>query len=406
MTTDDTSPAPQRDTESEAERRAWVLTNRRNLIEFISGMVIRPVEALTKYYPDPLQLTPGAVPVLTAPVPDELVALAQSSEPEFSHPVLIELPEKHPKRVPAVRLPRPLVLHFRTEREREEVLARSYDNADLTGTQSHVSPHLFTGGASFNPRRGLRRRKPLETGIYERLDRFLGALTVLAMACGTEGQLADAGEVFSRTTLLPGGGEWFTELRDWLLDAPGDSAAESVLFRSAVNVFGRSDPTRAMGRLEVLAAIRQDAELADDGEDQEAHELNRQLDMVEKVFRGEREFESFNEGGSSAVKAILFALLDQRPDQLCSDAARVNATGDVLAGAAVLCGLFQGRRRLALGLRDDRYDAFLADIETRMIIHRLAAPGPLTKAKAALINFVTGLRGRMGRSPGGGSAAR
>ncbi len=406
MTTDDMSPAPQRDTESEAERRAWVLTNRRNLIEFISGMVIRPVEALTKYYPDPLLLTPGAVPVLTTPVPDELVTLAQSSEPEFCYPVLIELPENHPKRVPAVRLSRPLILHFRTESEREEVLARSYDNADFTGTQSHVSPHLFTGCGPFNPRQGLRWRKPLETGIYDQLDRFLGALTVLAMGCGTEGQLADAGEVFSRTTLLPGGGEWFAVLRDWLLDAPGDLAAESVLFRSAVNVFGRLDPTRAMGRSEVLAAIRQDAELADDGEDQEAHELNRQLDMVEKVFRGEREFESFNEGGSSAVKAILFALLDQRPDQLCSDAARVNATGDVLAGAAVLCGLFQGRRRLALGLRDDRYDAFLADIETRMIIHRLAAPGPLTKAKAALINFVTGLRGRMGRSPGGGSAAR
>jgi hypothetical protein len=33
-----------------------------------------------------------------------------------------------------------------------------------------------------------------------------------------------------------------------------------------------------------------------------------------------------------------------------------------------------------------------------MIIHRLAAPGPLTKAKAALAKFAIGLRGRLAMS--------
>ena len=392
MTTDDTPGASQPAGESEAARRVWILTNRRNLIEFVSGMVIRPVEALTKYYPDPLQLTPGAVPVLTAPVPDELVTLALSSEPEFCFPVLIELPEKRPKRVPAVRLLRPLVLHFRTEDERDEVLARSYDNADLTGSESHVSPHLFTGGRPSNPRPGLRRRKPLETRSYERLDRFLGALTVLAVACGTEAELTNPEEVFSRETLTSGGAAWFAVLRDWLLDGPGDPAPESVLFRSAVDVFGSSDPDKAMGRAEVLVAIRQDAEWSDCEDGEEKQNLDRQLDMVEEVFCGDRDFESFKDGGSSAVKAILFALLDQKPGKLCSDATRLNATGDVLAGAAVLCGLLHGRRRIALGQRDDRYDAFLANVETQLIIRRLAPPGPVARARAAL----TGVVGRLG----------
>jgi len=247
MTVEGTPDKPEPDVRRGSERR-WVLTNRRNLIEFVSGMVIRPVEALTKYYTDPLELTPGAVPVLTTPVPDELVELAESSGPDVCFPVLIELPEKHPKRVPAVCLTRPLILHFRTEYERDEVLARSYDNADLTGTDSHVSPHLFTGGRPFRTGPGLRRRKPMAAENYERLDRFLGALTVVAMACGSDGELGEAEQVFSRTTLLPGGAEWFPVLRDWLNDKPGDSSAESVLFRSAVNVFGSSDPTRAMGR--------------------------------------------------------------------------------------------------------------------------------------------------------------
>ena len=391
MTIDGTPDKPEPDVRRGSERR-WVLTNRRNLIEFVSGMVIRPVEALTKYYTDPLELTPGAVPVLTTPVPDELVELAESSGPDVCFPVLIELPEKHPKRVPAVCLTRPLVLHFRTEHERDEVLARSWDNADLTGTDSHVSPHLFTGGRPFRTGPGLRRRKPMPAEDYERLDRFLGALTVLGMACGADGQLGEAEQVFSRTTLLPGGAEWFPVLRDWLNDKPGDTSAESALFRSAVNVFGSSDPTRVMGRTEVLAAIREKTEPAGQSDGEENQNLDRQLDMVEAVFRGDRPFDTFNDGGSTAVKAILFALLEQNPSQLCSEATRRNATGDVLAGAAALCGLLHGRRRISVGERDDHYDVFLADLETQLLVHRLTAPGPVARTRATLVRLAISLR--------------
>jgi len=45
-----------------------------------------------------------------------------------------------------------------------------------------VSPHLFTGGRPFRSGTGLRRRKPMAAENYERLDRFLGALTVVGMA--------------------------------------------------------------------------------------------------------------------------------------------------------------------------------------------------------------------------------
>ena len=387
MTIDGVPDRPESDVRRGSERR-WVLTNRRNLIEFVSGMVIRPVEALTKYYTDPLELTPGAVPVLTTPAPDELVELAESSAPDICFPVLIELPEKHPKRVPAVCLTRPLVLHFRTEHERDEVLARSWDNADLTGTESHVSPHLFTGGRPFRSGTGLRRRKPMAAENYERLDRFLGALTVLGMACGADGQLGEAEQVFSRTTLLPGGAEWFPVLRDWLNDKPGDTSAESALFRSAVNVFGSSDPTRVMGRTEVLAAIREKTEPAGQSDGGENQNLDRQLDMVEAVFRGDREFDTFNDGGSTAVKAILFALLDQNPSQLCSEATRRNATDNVLAGAAALCGLLHGRRRISVGERDIHYDAFLADLETHLIIHRLTSPGSMARVRSAVVRLV------------------
>ena len=393
MTIDGVPDRPESDVRRGSERR-WVLTNRRNLIEFVSGMVIRPVEALTKYYTDPLELTPGAVPVLTTPAPDELVELAESSAPDICFPVLIELPEKHPKRVPAVCLARPLVLHFRTEHERDEVLARSWDNADLTGTDSHVSPHLFTGGRPFRTGTGLRRRKPMPAENYERLDRFLGALTVLGMACGDDGQLDGAEQVFSRTTLIPGGAEWFPVLRDWLNDKPGDTSAESALFRSAVNVFGSSDSTRVMGRTEVLAAIREKTEPAGQSDGGENQNLDRQLDMVEAVFRGDREFDTFKDGGSTAVKAILFALLDQNPSQLCSEATRRNATDNVLAGAAALCGLLHGRRRISVGERDGHYDVFLADLETQLIIHRLTAPGPVAKTRASFVRLAISLRAR------------
>ena len=44
MTVEGTPDKPEPDVRRGSERR-WVLTNRRNLIEFVSGMVIRPVEA-------------------------------------------------------------------------------------------------------------------------------------------------------------------------------------------------------------------------------------------------------------------------------------------------------------------------------------------------------------------------
>ena len=229
---------------------------------------------------------------------------------------------------------------------------------------------------------------------YERLDRFLGALTVVAMACGSDGELGEAEQVFSRTTLLPGGAEWFPLLRDWLNDKPGDSSAESVLFRSAVNVFGSSDPTRVMGRTEVLAAIREKTEPAGQLDGEENQNLDQQLDMVEAVFRGDRPFDTFKDGGSTAVKAILFALLEQNPSQLCSEATRRNATGDVLAGAAALCGLLHGRRRISVGERDGHYDVFLADLETQLIIHRLTAPGPVARTRASFMRLADSLRAR------------
>ena len=227
---------------------------------------------------------------------------------------------------------------------------------------------------------------------YERLDRFLGALTVLEMACGADGQLGEAEQVFSRTALLSEGAEWFPILRDWLNDKPSDTSAESALFRSAVNVFGSSDPTRVMGRTEILAAIREKTEPSIQSDGGENQKLDRQLDMVEAVFRGDREFDTFKDGGSTAVKAILFALLDQNPGQLCSEATRRNATGDVLACAAALCGLLHGRRRISVGERDIHYDAFLADLETHLIIHRLAAPGLIARAGTAVSGFLSNER--------------
>jgi len=159
-----------------------------------------------------------------------------------------------------------------------------------------------------------------------------------------------------------------------------------------------------MGRTEVLATIREKTEPASQSDGGENQNLDRQLDMVEEVFRGDRDFESFNEGGSSAVKAILFALLEQNPSQLCSEATRRNATGDVLAGAAALCGLLHGRRRISVGERDSHYDAFLADLEAQLIVHRLTAPGPVARIRSAVVRLVANLK-TAPRKPGGDEGA-
>ncbi len=358
--------------------RRWVLTNRRNLIEFISGSVVRPVEAIEKYYPDPLQLTPGEVPILTVPVPDDLVSLSMTVDPEMNFPVLIELPGDMPERVPALLLPSPPVIHFRSEHEMGEVLARTYENADLADADSRVSPELFSAGEAVELGAAPESGKTLGTDQYDRLDRFLGAVSLLAVTADTAGmdpivEILGAGE--------PAGREWLAELRSWLLGVPGSPSGEAVLFRSALEVFGMG--RAPIGGAEALTAIRERAGMPGSGADETGGELASQLDRALAILSNEAAAPSFRDGGSPVPQAILYALQNnKKPGGLRVHAVERNAKGDLLAGAAILCGVLHGRRRLALDERDSGFDLFLAGLETELIAGHLQEPTPTLSVKS------------------------
>ena len=360
--------------------RRWVLTNRRNLIEFISGSVVRPVEAIEKYYPDPLQLTPGEIPILTVPVPDDLVTLSMTVDPEMNFPVLIELPQDMPERVPALLLPSPPVIHFRSEHEMGEVLARTYENADLADADSRVSPELFSAGEAVELGATPESGKTLGTDQYDRLDRFLGAVSLLAVTADTAGmdpivEILGAGESTGR--------EWLAELRAWLLDAPGSPSGEAELFRSALEVFGTERPP--IGGAEALTAIRERAGAPGSGGDETGDELGSQLDRAMAILSNEEAAPPFKDGGSPVPQAILYALQNStKPGGLRVHAAERNAKGDLLAGAAVLCGVLHGRRRLALDERDAGFDLFLAGLETELISGHLQEPTPTLSVKSLI----------------------
>ena len=365
--------------------RRWVLTNRRNLIEFISGSVVRPVEAIEKYYPDPLQLTPGEVPILTVPVPDDLVSLSMSVDPEMNFPVLIELPGDMPERVPALLLPSPPVIHFRSEHEKGEVLARTYENADLADANSRVSPELFSGGEAVELGAAPESGKTLGTDQYDRLDRFLGAVSLLAVTADAAGmdlivEILGAGESTGR--------EWLTELRAWLLDAPGSPSGEAGLFRSALEVLGTG--RAPIGGTEALTAIREKAGIPGSGGGETGDEIGSQLDRALAILSNEEAAPPFKDGGSPVPQAILYALQNStKPGGLSAHAVERNAKGDLLAGAAVLCGVLHGRRRLPLDERDAGFDLFLAGLETELIAGHLQEPTPTLSVKSRSSGLVS-----------------
>src|SRR4051812_2852012 len=70
----------------------WFLTNRMNLNGILSSRLVGPRASYAKYYRDLLEITPGYVPLLTAPPSSDLVEFASSRTQ--TGPVLLELSDR------------------------------------------------------------------------------------------------------------------------------------------------------------------------------------------------------------------------------------------------------------------------------------------------------------------------
>jgi hypothetical protein len=184
-----------------------VLSNRYNLLEFISSGMIECKEGISKYYQDLLSLSPpGVIPVLRAPISAEVAALA-NSESETAFPVAIALDSKAltTRKLPAIcatgeaamlsigdedgigwlgagAIPLAAVtaVYFRSKEELEEHRAREYANVATDALPLKIDPLLFEGGAlGVDSLRQWLVGSAIQTGVtsegFDRADRLRGA---------------------------------------------------------------------------------------------------------------------------------------------------------------------------------------------------------------------------------------
>ena len=338
-----------------------VLTNRWNLIEFLSRRLIVPSDSISKYYDDLLRYVPGRVPIVSAPASDELVS-AVSGDDEVVFPVFLELkPRWEPGTTTAVPFDDVISIHFRTDRDLEEHKARKFSNVGISPPLV-VTPQIFAGGAQTlaDIGEGQPRTRKRQTVALQRASAWSGALIVGLAAVVSDANVESA----SALARLLDGRPWgrlkaashlraLTPMRSGRPPRPGRDL-ESCLFSHIIERFAADglpgDPVEFVRSLPDQVDIDERSA--------------RALGKICAILDGEVEFKPFRRTGSPVAKGLLVALLRRNPERLqpwATDVARADPVSALTAGA--LLGVAAGRHTLPNHMRTPELDLALANVE-------------------------------------------
>jgi hypothetical protein len=388
---------------SERAANAPVLffTNRYNLLEFLSSGLITPVAGVTKYYPDLLELCPGRVPLVRGPLGASLLRLVSDDDPS-SFPVALEINVSGVTRnVPALTSDGPAELglgdseaeswavggvipitsvvrvHFRSERDLNEHLAREYENVPFDIVPMVASPHLFEEGVgdATTAASWLRALPEIRASeAYQLADRVAGARALALIAAPADpGFVRGVAALFgakakptpkrSAEDVFP---RWLTlvALRDPEGSPSKGADLNEKLFRACVAVLARTHRTASWRPLEIVGSIEQRVRGGKLNKKEEA-ELDRNVEPIRAILRNDRDFRPFKQNsGLDVAKALLMVLLRPEPARLRAwSSADSGASETVELTAAVLAGYLTGYKRLPTSLRDSRSDRVLAELQ-------------------------------------------
>jgi hypothetical protein len=355
------------------------LTNRFNLLHVLSAGFVPTREGFWKYYDDLLAKAPGRVVLFAGPVSPSVSAVVESAAAAF--PVAVEVPRPTERGARSSTLttaggpdvvvwapegdwplPARTVVHFRTEEERREFEARSFQNV-RTPDELRVTPDLFSDGA-------------LEAGD---LSSWLASLparatatspaladkTLGGVALAVEMRARSAGETDALALIddLVGAHDGADALAAFVSAPLPQAELEATVFRVACRLMVEVDPEEGYAPLSLIALLG--GELQQSLGDGEAAEMVRvHLERAEAVLRAEDEMRPLRAGhGLVSMKAVLLAVLRRDADRLFRTVAD-DAPGDVALheAAAYLVGLAQGRIRTALEFRRPSIDRRLVEI--------------------------------------------
>jgi hypothetical protein len=378
-----------------AQKPNLIVTNRSNLVDFLSSGLLRPKDAMLKYYEDTLALTPGAIPVIAAPAPDALIELCEREAGNFA--VLIEVDadlvlqtaEPGIGCLEVETLDVANAVHLRGEDQLSELTARRFDNADFARLRYRVSPDMFGGerpSAEAVTAAVAAVASGWPTRDFATSGRLGGArLLALRAAPRTRAGLEQIvhiafGSALSQPRGQPKGPADWIRLGPKLGEyRPAKSAGydERVFLAAAAICIARDhrDAWDGLGVLkQVDALLSEDDSLSakDRSRWQAASARMRAYLMAAKPFTG------FDKAGYSSDKALLLALIrGSIEDVLSWHEENVGADPWDLVVAATLIGLVHGRSVSPLSIRPVGVDRLLARLERDEILGRPPDNGSL-----------------------------
>jgi hypothetical protein len=330
--------------------RLYFLTNRYNLLEFLSAGRILPRCAIGKYYEDLLCVSDGYIPTFSAEPPADVIAQASSESPT-SFPVIVEL---DPSRIldfsevggfdgqtasmvvwqQSLPMSATRAIWFRTDIERAEHLARSYRNVPSFES-------LSVNAALFSSKR---------TGL-ERIDRYLAELPPLDTT-GLRAQLHSADRLAGADLAsgLPTAAGSLVQLPTPLMNNGGQRFLEIVW-----GVFNKHHPAAGWRPSQILADV---TELLDPGQD----DSMRMMDRIGAVVTNHQSFQDVAPDLDPPARAFLAVLLRPDPARILGLAPELGeeAVEKAMALAGGLLGFKESIKPngvLDYGIVDKRFDA-------------------------------------------------
>lgn len=138
--------------------RYFFPTNRRNLLSILSCGVLGPKEIYSKYRDDLQEYTKGYISLFKGGIPEVIISRVTNNS-EMNYPVLIEIakeciPVEHLNKMDGKTIYFELcsyilsfedtgTIHFMTDEQKEDFLAKSFENVPMENYEYKVSPELF-----------------------------------------------------------------------------------------------------------------------------------------------------------------------------------------------------------------------------------------------------------------------
>jgi hypothetical protein len=382
----------------------YFVTNRLNLLEVLSSRFIAPRASYGKYYSDLLEVCPGRVPLVTAPIASSLVDAVASDTELFPVAIEIDASNLNELKAPALEstgrtrdagvnmntlawAPEFVVplswcrrVAFRSADELREHVARKYENVPEHSLPQEVDASIF---ASSNTRELLEWFKNLPASRGPSAADFRVSDRVSGARCVSLAVLPYAPRAASVALTLLRSAETVNKKakRKRKSDTTGDTDAawisiaaiqgsvsanaslDEKLFSAVSKALLAADKSGGWKPVELIDKVALDVrstKLARRDEE----ELAKNLEAIRAVISNERDFRPFKKAtGSDAAKAFLLFLMRRDPAKLIAWPLQETGADDaVMMTAAVFAGLFSGRSRLPLSMRPAITDAALADL--------------------------------------------